>query len=187
MSLLEFFLEAGNLKRLPRTGWLLRGVPSPESIADHSFRTTLITMLLADELRARGVEINAERALKIALIHDLAEARITDIPLTAQRYLDKGKAEKRAAMELFLGTPDPRTYFRLWREYEEGLSPEGKLVKFADRLEMLLQAYEYEKTGFADLDEFWGAVEKLKESEFYGYFGELVEELVELRKQKRLR
>ena len=187
MPLLELFLEAGNLKRLPRTGWLLRGVPGPESIADHSFRTALITMLLADELKARGVEVDAERAIRIAIIHDLAEARITDIPLTAQGYLDKGKAEKRAAMELFLGTPDPKTYFKLWREYEEGLSLEGRLVKFADRLEMLIQAYEYEKAGFADLDEFWGTVEKLKESEFYPHLHDVVEELVGLRKQKRLR
>ncbi|ASJ07941.1 oxetanocin [Thermococcus siculi] len=187
MSLLELIIEAGNLKRLPRTGWLLRGVPNPESIADHSYRTALITMLLTDELKAKGVEIDVERAVKIALIHDLAEARITDIPLTAQNYLDKGKAEKRAAMEVFLRTPDPKGYFRLWREYEEGLSPEGRLVKFADRLEMLVQAYEYERAGFADLDEFWSTVEKLRESEFYPHFKDIVEGLVELRKQKRLR
>ncbi len=185
--LLDLFLEAGNLKRLPRTGWLLRGVSAPESIADHSFRTALITLFLADELRARGVEIDAERALKIAVLHDLAEARITDVPLTAQRYLDKTKAEKKAAMEMFLKTPEPAEYFKLWREYEEGLSPEGRLVKFADRLEMLIQAYEYEKAGFTDLDEFWRTVEKLRESEFYEYFGELVEELVRRRKQNRLR
>ncbi len=187
MPLLEFFLEAGNLKRLPRAGWLLRGVPSPESIADHSFRTALITMLLADELKARGVEIDVERAVRIALIHDLTEARVTDIPLTAQYYLDKGKAEKKAAMELFIRTPNPREYFRLWREYEDGLSLEGRLVKFADKLEMLVQALEYEKTGFRDLDEFWGALDSLRESEFYEHFRELVEELAGLRKQNRLR
>ncbi|NJE04988.1 HD family hydrolase [Thermococcus sp. M36] len=183
--LLDLLIEVGNLKRLPRTGWLLRGVSNPESIADHSFRTALITLFLADELRTRGVDISVERAVKIALIHDLAEARITDVPLTAQRYLDKGKAEKRAAMETFLKTPDPKEYFRLWREYEEGLSLEGRLVKFADRLEMLIQAYEYEKAGFRDLGEFWGTVEKLRESEFYAYFGELVERLVALRKDLR--
>ncbi|NJE77351.1 HD family hydrolase [Thermococcus sp. ES12] len=179
--LLDLLIEAGNLKKLPRTGWLLRGVPNPESIADHSYRVALITLFLADELKASGVEIDVERALKIALIHDLAEARVTDIPLSAQYYLDKGKAEKKAAMELFIKTPNPREYFRLWREYEEGLSREGRLVKFADRLEMLIQAYEYERAGFADLDEFWGALDYLRESEFYGHFKELVEGLAERR------
>ncbi|WP_297092589.1 HD family hydrolase [Thermococcus sp.] len=183
MSLLDLFIEAGNLKRLPRTGWLLRGVSSPESIADHSYRVALITLFLADELRAKGIEIDAERALRIAVLHDLAEARITDVPLTAQYYLDKGRAEKKAAMELFIKTSNPREYFRLWREYEEGLSPEGRLVKFADKLEMLIQALEYERAGFKDLDEFWSALDSIRESEFYGHFRELVEELAEMRKE----
>ncbi|WP_367883306.1 HD domain-containing protein [Thermococcus peptonophilus] len=39
------FVELGNLKKLKRTGWVLRGgVSNPESIADHSFRTALITL-----------------------------------------------------------------------------------------------------------------------------------------------
>lgn len=185
--MLRLLLELGNLKRLPRTGWLLRGVPYPESIADHSYRVALITLFLADELREKGVEVNVEKALKIALLHDIGEVMITDIPLTAQSYIDKGKAEKKVVMELLLSSPNPREYFRLWREYEEEHSLEGRLVKFADRLEMLIQAYEYEKAGFTDLDEFWGTVEKLRESEFYGHFAELIEGLAELRKQKRLR
>jgi len=183
MPLLDFFIEAGTLKRLPRTGWLLRGVSNPESIADHSYRVALITLFLAEELRNKGVEIDVERALKIALLHDIGEARITDIPKTAGYYIDKGKAEKKAVMELLLTSPRPREYFKLWREYEEELSPEGRLVKFADRLEMLIQALEYERAGFKNLGEFWGAVEKLRESEFYGHFRELVEGLVERREK----
>jgi len=185
--MLELLIELGNLKRLPRTGWLLRSIPSPESIADHSFRTALITLFLADELRERGVEVNVEKALKIALLHDVGEARITDVPKTAQRYLDKGKAERRAVMELLLSSPKPDEYFKLWREYEEETSVEGRLVKFADRLEMLIQALEYERAGFRNLDEFWETLEKLRESEFYVHFRELVDGLEELRKQNRLR
>jgi len=185
--MLNLLIELGNLKRLPRTGWLLRGIPSPESIADHSYRVALITLFLADELKAKGVEINVERALKIALLHDIGEARITDVPKTAQYYLDKGKAEKKAVMELLLSSPNPEEYFKLWREYEEESSPEGRLVKFADRLEMLIQAFEYEKAGFRNLGEFWETMEKLRESEFYEYFGELVEGLAQLRKQNLLR
>ena len=179
--MLDLLIELGNLKRLPRTGWLLRGVPNPESVAEHSYRVALITLFLADELKAKGVEIDIEKALKIALLHDVGEARITDIPKTAQYYLDKGKAEKKAVMELLLSSPKPKEYFKLWREYEEELSTEGRLVKFADRLEMLIQAYEYEKAGLRNLDEFWGTLEKLRESEFYNYFRELVEGLVEMR------
>ncbi|WP_297498082.1 HD family hydrolase [Thermococcus sp.] len=179
--MLNLLIELGNLKRLPRTGWLLRGVASPESIADHSFRTAIIALFLADELVKRGVSINVERAVRIALLHDVGEARITDVPLTAQGYLNKGEAERKAVMELLLKSPLPEEYFGLWREYEEESTLEGKLVKFADRLEMLIQAYEYEKAGFSDLDEFWEVVERLRESEFYSYFRDIVEDLVERR------
>ncbi len=183
--MLQLLLELGNLKRLPRTGWLLRGVPYPESIADHSYRVAIVTLFLADELKAKGLEIDVERALKIALLHDLGEARITDVPKGTQSYIDKGKAEKKAVMELLLTSPRPKEYFRLWREYEEELSTEGKLVKFADMLEMLIQAFEYEKTGFRNLDEFWETLKKLQKSEFYEYFKKIVEDLIEMRKELR--
>ncbi|AJC70755.1 MAG: HD family hydrolase [Thermococcus sp.] len=181
--MLELFLELGNLKRLPRTGWLLRGVPSPEPIAAHSYRVAMITLFLADELKSRGVEIDVEKALKIALLHDVGEARMTDIPMPAQRYFNKVKGEVKALREMLSVTGREGEYLSLFREYEEELSVEGKLVKFADRLEMLIQAYEYEKAGFRNLDEFWGAVNKLRESELYRYFGELVEGLVERREK----
>ncbi|EEB74298.1 HD family hydrolase [Thermococcus sp. AM4] len=179
--MLELFLELGNLKRLPRTGWLLRGIPNPEPIAAHSYRVAMITLFLADELKSRGVEIDVEKALKIALLHDVGEARITDVPLPAQRYFDKVKGEVIALEEMLSVTGRGDEYLGLFREYEEELSLEGRLVKFADRLEMLIQAFEYEKAGFRNLDEFWGVVEKLRESEFYDPFRELVEGLVEQR------
>ncbi len=186
MSLLELFLEAGNLKKLPRTGWLLRGILNPESIADHSFRTSLIVLFLADELKAKGVEIDAEKAIRMAILHDLAETRITDVPLTAQRYLDKEKGEREALTEM-LSSVGRVDLLGLFDEYENETSIEGKLVKFADRLEMLIQAYEYEKAGFRNLEEFWGTLEKLRESEFYVHFKELVDGIEGLRKQNRLR
>ncbi len=177
MMMLELLLSAGNLKKLPRTGWLLRGIPNPESIADHSYRVSLITLLLADSLRDKGFEINVEKALKISILHDLGESKITDLPLEAQRYVDKKKAEKKAMMELFLGLDKGLEYYKLFEEYMEESSIEGKLVKFADKLEMLIQACEYKKAGFKGLDEFWSVLNYLKASEFYPYFKELVDNL----------
>lgn len=181
--MIGLFLEVGKLKRLPRMGWLLRGVPNPESVADHSFRVAFITLLLADELKKRGVDTDVEKALKIALLHDLGESKITDLPLGAQRYIDKKKAEKKAVMELLLEVGNKSLeYFKLFEEYEEESSLEGRLVKFADKLEMVLQAYEYEKAGFSNLEEFWSALEYLKKSEFYEYFRELIDEVEKLKK-----
>jgi putative hydrolase of HD superfamily len=186
MPLLDFFIEAGNLKRLPRTGWLLRGVPNPESIAEHSFRTALITLFLADELQRKGVAINSDRAVRIALLHDIGEARITDIPQPALKYVDKSGAERRAVGDMLKEAALPEEYHKLWLEYEEGSTVEGRLVRFADKLEMLIQAYEYESSGVSGLDEFWSVLESLRESEFYSYFRDIIEDLAERRKQKRL-
>ena len=35
--------------------------------------------------------------------------------------------------------------FDLWQEYESGTTPEALIVKDLDKLEMLFQAFEYEK------------------------------------------
>lgn len=54
----NFLFEAGTLKQAKRTGWWMAGVRDPESIADHSWRTTLIASVIAqlegaDPARAR--------------------------------------------------------------------------------------------------------------------------------------
>jgi len=51
--LIALLIEATVLKRLPRTGWLLRGVPAAESIADHSFGTAFVVLALASVRLAR--------------------------------------------------------------------------------------------------------------------------------------
>jgi putative hydrolase of HD superfamily len=184
--MLALFIELGNLKKLKRTGWVLRGVPNPESIADHSFRTALMTLFLADELKRRGVEINPDKAVRIALLHDIGEARITDIPQPALKYVDKSEAERKAVKEMLGMSPAWEEYYQLWLEYEDESTLEGRLVRFVDKLEMLIQALEYESAGFLGLDEFWSALESLRKSEFYGYFKEIVDGLEGLRKQNRL-
>ena len=70
-TILDFMEEAGKLKILPRTGWLLRGLRNPESIADHCYRTSLLAMLLADVLEEQGVEIDVARVMRMALLHDI--------------------------------------------------------------------------------------------------------------------
>src|SRR5690242_10124588 len=64
---------AGALKEVRRKGWVDRGVPDAESVADHSYRVALLAWALA---RARGLD--AGRAMLIGLVHDLAEADVGD-------------------------------------------------------------------------------------------------------------
>src|SRR5437868_15393470 len=64
---------AGKLKEVRRKGWVDRGVPDAESVADHSYRVAVLAWAVA---RQRGLD--ASRALLIGLVHDLAEAEVGD-------------------------------------------------------------------------------------------------------------
>ena len=150
-DLLEFLRDAGDLKRIPRTGWVQAGIKEPESVADHSFRTTLLAMVLSDQMG-----LDTEKVVRMALIHDLAESRTGD--LTPSQKPDDHSENESNAMAGILGLL-PRglgdRYMVLWEEYETKETPEARLVHNADRIEMLVQALEYEDDA-VNLEHFWG-------------------------------
>lgn len=157
------------LKRLPRTGWLLAGVALPESVAEHSFGTALFSCFLAELVnaeaessefggRANETRIDVGRAVRIALVHDLAESMVTDLPREATSIYGRGAkhdAEFAAMTEILDGAPGGNDYLALWREYEGAASPEARLVRDADKLEMVMQARDYAAAGNRRLSEFW--------------------------------
>jgi putative hydrolase of HD superfamily len=153
------------LKRLDRTGWVLRGLaPGAESVAAHSYGVAFTAMLLADEVRARGVEVDVERVLRIALLHDLAEARTGDMPRTMALYYgaEARHAAERAAfddMVRSLGGARSADYGALHADYEARESLEARLVKAADIVDLLAQALAFERAGARELDEFWEGAE----------------------------
>lgn len=170
-DLLAFFRAIENLKRTPRTGWLDRGIPvaDTESVADH----TLLTALIAWTLALDDPTLDADRVLKLAMVHDIAEAVVGDIPpyapedipdgsdpealeaffavrkqATPEAAAEKHAAEHAGASRLFaLLPPGPAEAFRaLWDEYERRSSPEARFVKDVDRLEVFLQSRSYART-----------------------------------------
>jgi putative hydrolases of HD superfamily len=165
-SLIALFIEATVLKRLPRTGWLLRGVPDAESIADHSFGTAFVALALADVLNASGTlpaPLDTGRALAIAVLHDLPEARLTDLPGPTKHLIPwevKAEAEVKALEALTSALPSAASFQALWREFEDGTSPEGRLVKDADKMEMMIQCLRYELSGSRGLDDFWASMDR---------------------------
>jgi putative hydrolase of HD superfamily len=116
-------------------------------------------MLLADLAQSRRMELNIEKVLRMALLHDLTEARTGDLPATIKHYFDPSTlhaADECIADEMFAGLGAiGEEYLLLWREYEERASLEARIVKAADKLDLLLQAREYEKGGARNLHEFW--------------------------------
>jgi putative hydrolase of HD superfamily len=178
--LLEIILECNELKAIPRMGWRVRGVRDGESVAEHSYAVALIAMLLADRL---GLDIDREKLLKIALLHDLPEHMLGDIHAPATRLLGedvKEAAELRIMERLFAGIPNGEEYVELWKEFEERSSVEGKLVRAIDKLEMFTQAYQYECAGNRMLDDFWGWEGNMRDFEF-DEIQELYDELMGLR------
>src|SRR5437763_16711442 len=131
--MLSILIELQRLKSLDRTGWTLRGhAPGAESVAAHSYGVVVAAMLLGDELRARGVSLDMERLLRIAVMHDWAEARVGDMPRTATEYFgaEVRKRAERAAFDDIVGEADAsRGYGELHADYEERASLEARLVK----------------------------------------------------------
>ena len=151
-SLLDALLELQALDRVPRTGYALRGVSNPESIAEHGFHLAVLIWALAP--RVPGIDLG--RALELALVHDLPEIRIGDLPRTAARYLPAGAkaaAETAAMAELLapLGDRAPA----LLAEFEAGETPEARLVQACDRLQLMIKVFVYERWGATGLSEFW--------------------------------
>jgi putative hydrolase of HD superfamily len=163
--MISTLLELQRLKRLERTGWTLRGLASgAESVAAHSFGVAVVAMMLADEVRARGVEVDVERLLRVALMHDWAEGRLGDMPRTGSAYFS-AEARRRAERAAFddmtceLGAGRGALYSELHEDYEARGSLEARLVKAADVIDLLLQALSFERGGARGLDEFWEGIE----------------------------
>lgn len=145
-GLADFIYECGQLKKSPRTGWLSIGIKSPESIADHCWRTAAIGYLLAKMENA-----DLGRVLELCIFHDLHEARIGDLNYISARYVkkDSKKAVRDMAGALFCG----KEMAALMSEVFAEKTRESIIAKDADLLEMIAQAREYMDAGNSDARE----------------------------------
>ena len=151
-NLLNFFTEAGLLKRVKRSGWWVVGIKEAESVAEHSFRTAIVAYALA---KMEGV--SPYEAVMMALFNDIHEARINDLHKMGQRYIDFTKAEKHAFLEQML--PLPRVIKEELTSLHQGYSKQKSLpaiiARDADILECLIQAKEYHCQGYISAKEFF--------------------------------
>ncbi len=150
----KFFFEAGNLKRVARSGWWLAGVKNPESVAEHSWRTSIIAFVLA-ELEGLGVE-EGERAAMLCLFHDLPEARCNDLHKVGATYVKHFKgALSAAAIAQAERMPkrSAKSFLECYSEFEGGKTRAAIIAKDADLLECAFQAKEYLEQGFSGAGE----------------------------------
>ena len=154
---LDLISEIGLLKKVKRTGWVVQGVENAESVAEHSWRTAMLALFFAKEFG-----LDEMKTVKMSLIHDLGEVIIGDIKWEEGREVIasqeiKHQDEEKAIEKLFSDNPSFQEYVHLWKEFNEQKTDEAKLVKEFDKLEMVIQASEYQKDGYPKeiFDQFW--------------------------------
>ena len=76
-------------------------------------------------------------------------------------------------------------YTDLWEEFEKGTSLEGKLVRAADKLELMIQVFEYEQLGYRSLDKFWTNAWNHEGFDDYALVREIMDLLVERLSESR--
>jgi 5'-deoxynucleotidase YfbR-like HD superfamily hydrolase len=139
------------LKTVAREGWKRHSIPPDrvESVADHSYGVVLLSWLLCP------IELDRERVLELALIHDLPEVETGDLtpysPLSAEQ---KSRREMDALQQLTDSFAKGIDSMKLLREYQHQETPEARWVKAMDKLEMTLQSLIYEEDFPQDLAEF---------------------------------
>lgn len=152
--ILRLFETIHPLDRIARAGYVLRGVPHPENVSAHSHFVSVLVMIVCD---ACPDEYDKAKALTMAIIHDLCEAVIMDIPMpAADAHFAEAKrdAEQAVTEDLFTGYP---AHYAEWHaELNAAESPEARLVRAADKAQMMIKIHMYEKEGAGRLHEFWG-------------------------------
>lgn len=155
---LEFLRVIGKLKRLERTGWIHHKIRNPESVADHSYRLSMASLLITDPL------IDKNRLVRLVLVHDLAESLVGDIvtvgPFKDKRYTieDKKRMEHDAIKKITKNLKNKEIseeIYRLWKEFEDQITPESQLGKDLDKFDCMLQADEYEQLQGKNLQDFF--------------------------------
>lgn len=175
-GLITLFHKVGKLKKIKRAGWERVDIPEPESVADHTFRCAFFAMILGD-LK----DLDCEKIMKMALIHDLAEISVGDItPHDDISEKEKKQREDVAIKQIFEELPNREHYFKIWEEYQMQKTKEAVMMKNLDKLEMAFQAIEYQEK-FPELD----LLEFIKEADTKIDLPEVQKLINDLKKQEK--
>lgn len=166
-----FIRSAINLKNLPRQGWIRVGIPpdAVESIADHSYNTAMLSLLLSDihNILYPDNPLNSEHVMRIAIVHDLPECQFQDFDRQIQVLLGedaynelKHKLLINASTELLsliINKEVKEQWKKMFNDVIYTSSPESQFVKYIDKMEVLIQALAYERLGYDSMlfDDFW--------------------------------
>jgi len=171
-EIINFLIQVGKLKERKRRGWLAHKIKNPETTASHIFRATLLAWVLARKKKGLNIEKVLKMTLIHDLCEVHTKDETPYDPLLPDNLQDREKVEKvldkwpnftlkqkrekifkkykrefRSLKKLVSGLPQDlkEEIINLWREFENGLSEEGRFVKQIDKAENYLQGMEYWK------------------------------------------
>lgn len=181
-KLLDFTIAIGKSKRLIRSGWVREKIKDPESVAEHSFRVSILAMTLADKLG-----LDKEKLIQMAILHDLGELITGDLVWSRGKIIDlkkrqdKEELEKKGIKKIFSSIGKGQEYIKLYEEMIERITEEAKFFWQLDKLEMAIQALEYESSDKKNLEEFFINADLQIDSP---YLKKVMSEIFRLRKYK---
>ena len=126
---IEFLYEIGTLRFIDRS-WKHLLSADVQNLSEHHLRTLWIALVLAKHEGLR----DTEKIMKLAIVHDLSESRTGDVDFVQREYVKRN--EKLGISEVFRGTVFGGEYVSLWNEYSEQRTPEARVVKDADNLDV---------------------------------------------------
>jgi nucleoside phosphorylase/5'-deoxynucleotidase YfbR-like HD superfamily hydrolase/molybdopterin-guanine dinucleotide biosynthesis protein len=150
------FWQAYGLKWIKRAGWVERGLPFGESVADHTFGAILIGLFfLPPTQKGSSNEYSKDEVLRILFVHDLAEGKIGDYTPRHNNKDRKRFEERQFFDELGLldlsGDGFLSTLKRDWLKFEQK-TYNGRVARDVDLLENLAQLEAYKHEGFLVTD-----------------------------------
>lgn len=181
-SPIPFFHLLERLKTTKREGWRRFGIEG-ESISDHMYRMSVMTMLAPPELASK---INIPHCTKMALIHDMAESLVGDITPVDKNITKTEKARREAAVMDYITTSllgnvpgaalSAQQIMEVFQEYEDNVTLEAQFVHDIDKMELLLQMVEYERSNKVDLSEFERVASRVQLPEIQAWAAQVVKE-----------
>ncbi|KAI1259753.1 HD domain-containing protein [Xylariaceae sp. FL1019] len=154
---ISYFHLLERLKTNKREGWRRFGIERGESISDHMYRMSLMSMLCPPSLAPK---LDLFKCMKMCLIHDMAESLVGDItPVDGVAKPEKSRREAES-MDYISKNLLGKVYGGLageeiraiWQEYEDSETLDSHYVHDLDKVELLAQMVEYEKRSNKALD-----------------------------------
>lgn len=137
---INFLFEIGNIRHIQRM-WQRFNTPQLSNLAEHHFRVFWIALIIA----SREGNVDTGKIAKMAILHDIAESRTGDVDILSRQYVER--KEELAIHDILGETSIEEEMSALWAEYEQRSSPEAKIVKDADNLDVDFELAEQAASG----------------------------------------